>query len=68
MTIRIEIDRELCGGHGRCAELLGDIFELDADGFSTVRREPRADELAELERVARLCPELAISIHQEQDR
>ncbi|MFV0307486.1 MAG: ferredoxin [Desertimonas sp.] len=59
--MKIVIDRELCAGHGRCVELLPDVFELDEDGFSRLRDGAADPERGALERVAALCPELAIS-------
>jgi ferredoxin len=62
-TFRVSVDRELCAAHGRCYELAPDVFEADADGYSTVKQDtlgPDARPL--LDRVAQLCPELAIRI------
>jgi ferredoxin len=59
---KIVIDHELCSGHGRCAELMPEVFQLDADGFSTVRGDAPEVDRAALERVMALCPELAISV------
>lgn len=60
--LRIVIDHELCNGHGRCAELLPSVFQLDAEGFSQIREDAATPERAQLDRVIALCPELAISI------
>ncbi len=60
--MRVVIDSELCNGHGRCVELLPSVFAFDDDDFGTVRGDAELPERSELERVAALCPELAISI------
>jgi ferredoxin len=61
-VVKITIDTELCSGHGRCVELLPDVFEFDGDGFGRVRDDAATPDAAELERTMQLCPELAISV------
>ena len=59
--MRLEIDKELCQGHGRCYSLFPQLFVADERGFGTVRNDvsPAAEEG---DRVVQLCPESAISI------
>lgn len=58
----VSIDSELCTGHGRCVELAGRVFRFDDDGFGQVRADAEYPELAVIERVAALCPELAVKV------
>jgi ferredoxin len=62
--VKVELNRELCTGHGRCYALAPEVFEADEDdGYGVVRM---ADVPPELESAARKgagnCPENAISI------
>ena len=65
--LRVQIDPELCQGHGRCYDLAPDVFGEDEDGYSVLLcdggRVP-----AELEDDARLavanCPEEALSVEE----
>jgi ferredoxin len=59
--MKISVDRERCQGHGRCALLVPEIFDLDEEGFSVVIREdvPEAAAADAKEAVAN-CPERAI--------
>lgn len=63
VKLRIEIDTDICTGHGRCYELAPDIFTDDERGYGQVKT---ADVPPELEREARSaeanCPERAIRI------
>lgn len=56
-----------CTGHGRCAMMAGDFYELDDDGYNLHRGET-LDVPAGLEETARygavVCPERAIRIEE----
>lgn len=66
--MRIRIAEGQCQGHARCAALVSEVFDLDADGYSFVL--PGHEEIADgdeeaLERVMLAvdnCPEQAIVI------
>jgi ferredoxin len=60
--VKIIIDAELCGGHGRCVELLPSVFEFDDAGFGRVRDDAVVPDHEDLQHVMALCPELAISV------
>jgi ferredoxin len=54
-----------CTGHGRCAAMAGDFYEVDDDGYNIHRGETVdvPQELAETARFgATVCPERAIVI------
>ena len=69
--MRVQIDAELCQGHGRCYDLAPKVFGEDEDGYAVLLREG-GHVPAELEDDARLaeanCPEAAVLILQEASR
>ena len=62
---KIFVDWTLCRGHGLCADLLPEVFQLGADGFPTVAQAqvPRYAEAKAL-RAVRRCPALALRIEE----
>ena len=61
LNVRIEIDRDLCTGHGRCYVVAPELFEPDDDGRGTVIEAevpPEAEEAAR--RAVANCPERAV--------
>ena len=61
--MKVEIDSSRCAGHGTCAIVCGQVFDLDDDGFGTLLQ-PNPDESLRggvMEAVEN-CPELAISV------
>jgi ferredoxin len=65
--VKLQIDPELCQGHGRCYDLAPDLFGDDEEGFGKVLGDGVV--LPESEREARLavanCPERAITLLEE---
>jgi ferredoxin len=65
--VRLQIDHEVCQGHGRCYDLAPDLFGDDAEGFGQVLGTGVVP--PEQEREARLavanCPERAIELVEE---
>jgi ferredoxin len=63
---KIYVDWTLCRGHGLCADILPEVFELGADGFPTVAQAdvPRFAE-AKAVRAVRRCPALALRIEED---
>ncbi|MGW3492286.1 NADH-ubiquinone oxidoreductase-F iron-sulfur binding region domain-containing protein [Streptomyces sp. NPDC001020] len=63
---KIFVDWTLCRGHGLCADILPEVFELGADGFPTVAQAPvpRYAEAKAL-RAVRRCPALALRIEED---
>ena len=61
--MRIVVDRGTCSGHGRCAAVAPEVYELDADGYNAMGE---FDVPADLESRARAgadsCPERAITV------
>ncbi|HEX2154221.1 MAG TPA: ferredoxin [Acidimicrobiia bacterium] len=62
MTTRITVTDD-CAGTGQCVAVAPDLFELDADGLSTVVAQPDTPERLEAARkAAGLCPMAAIRL------
>jgi ferredoxin len=63
--MRIEIDSNLCSGHGRCNILAEDVYRLDDDGYNADRGsviEVPPEREASALRGLQSCPEAAISV------
>ena len=59
------IDRARCQGHGRCALLAPDVFDVDDSGHSVLLVDDvPADMLADVEEAISTCPERALSLSQ----
>ena len=65
--MKVQINPDLCQGHGRCYDLAPDLFGDDEEGFGTVLGDGVVP--PESEREARLaaanCPERAIALLEE---
>ncbi len=62
MTPRLVVTED-CAGTGQCVAVAPDLFELDADGLSTVIAQPDTPERLEAARKAAwLCPMAAIRL------
>jgi ferredoxin len=65
--VRLQINSDVCQGHGRCYDLAPDLFGDDEEGFGQVLGDGIVP--AEKEREARLaaanCPERAIELLEE---
>lgn len=67
--MKVHIDPGRCQGHGLCAALHPDVFDLDARGFSVVQGAALDDQgsldprlLAEVNEAIDTCPEDAIAL------
>jgi ferredoxin len=55
------IDSARCQGHGRCALINPDLFDVSDDGYGAVLSpEPTGDAKADADRAIANCPEQAI--------
>ncbi|MFJ3302269.1 NADH-ubiquinone oxidoreductase-F iron-sulfur binding region domain-containing protein [Streptomyces sp. NPDC086549] len=63
---KIYVDWTLCRGHGLCADILPEVFQLGADGFPTVAQ-AKVPQYAEAKalRAVRRCPALALRIEED---
>jgi ferredoxin len=57
--MRVEVDPNICEGHGQCNAVAPEIYDLDEDGYCLIRN---PDVPPELEAAATACPVQAISI------
>lgn len=63
MAFRVEIDWDLCQGHGVCEGEAPDVFELSKKGELTVlQSEPDESLRPMVEAAAKYCPTHAITI------
>jgi len=67
--MRVRIDPDRCQGHGLCAALHPDVFDLDANGFSVVQHDALDQRgaldpslLTEVDEAIGTCPEDAIAV------
>jgi ferredoxin len=66
--MKLEVDRALCRGHGRCYSLAEDLLEDDDDGFVTIRGQiidVPLDQVEDARNAAGSCPEGAITLHED---
>ena len=61
--MRLSIDTSRCQGHGRCAVVNADLFEIDDDGYGVVLiDEPGPEYADDIKTAIGNCPEQAISL------
>lgn len=62
-VMRVEVDADLCTGHGRCWSLAPEVYDADEDGYCATRSLEVPPALEQQARSgARTCPERAITI------
>jgi ferredoxin len=60
--VTLTVDPELCQGHGRCALINLELFDLNDEGIAVVLDpEPTGAAAADAERAIGNCPERAIA-------
>ena len=63
MTAQIEVDYDVCEGHGMCEAMAHEFFELDDDDQLTVLEpSPPEDRLAEVRAAIASCPVQALRL------
>lgn len=60
--MRIEVDLDLCQGHGMCEMEAPDIFESERDSVNLLDPQPDSSHLPDVERAVRYCPTQALKI------
>lgn len=63
MPQRVEVDRDLCEGHGMCEVLAPDAFYVDDEGKAVVPPSAATTDVDQLEQAANSCPVRAIVVH-----
>ncbi len=61
--MRVQIDGSRCQGHGRCALIAPDYFDVDDAGLGTVLvAEVAESDVADVREAQHCCPESAIEL------
>ena len=61
--MKVKVNQEACIGCGACQAICDDVFELNDDGLSTVKKEEVTEELSEAVNDAKdSCPTGAIEV------
>ncbi|WP_026917317.1 ferredoxin [Gordonia shandongensis] len=63
--MRIEVDLDLCQGHGMCELEAPDVFEAGRDSVTVLESEPDESRRADVEAAVRYCPTRALTIVEE---
>jgi ferredoxin len=64
--VRIEVDRDLCQGHGVCESEAPDLFSVSKDGqLTVVDANPPETSRAEAMAAVRFCPTGALRIQED---
>ena len=68
MVMRIEVDRDLCQGHGVCEGEAPEVFELSKKGELTVLQ-PSPDESLrpQVEAAVKYCPTHALTLDEDRE-
>ncbi|GAA3698777.1 ferredoxin [Gordonia hankookensis] len=60
--MRVEVDLDLCQGHGMCEMEAPDVFEAHRDHVEILDKEPDESRRAEVEAAVMYCPTQALRI------
>ncbi|MGB3886517.1 ferredoxin [Gordonia sp. (in: high G+C Gram-positive bacteria)] len=60
--MRVEVDRDLCQGHGMCEMEAPDVFEAGRDTVTILNPTPDESRRAQVEAAVRYCPTQALKI------
>ena len=64
-TLKVDIDRDRCAGHGRCYVFAPDVFSPDDEGFSVPVNPLPGDAYREaVLKAVRNCPEQAVIVEE----
>ncbi len=66
MSVKLEINRIACTGHGLCADLLPELIELDEWGYPIIHDGVPADLALHARRAVNACPTLALRLTRKQ--
>lgn len=63
--MKVKVNRDSCIGCGACAAICDDVFEIDDEGLSTVKKEEVDDDKKqEVQDAADSCPTGAIEVEE----
>jgi ferredoxin len=61
--VRVEVDPNICEGHGQCNAVAPDIYDLDDGGYCLIRSSEVPPDLeSQAEAGAQACPVQAITV------
>jgi len=64
-TLKVDIDRGRCAGHGRCYGFAPEVFEPDDEGFSfAIEPSPGEQHRSAVLKAQRNCPENAVIVEE----
>lgn len=63
--MRIEVDLDLCQGHGMCEMEAPDLFEAERESVKLLDPQPDDSHLEDVKRAVRYCPTQALKIIEE---
>ena len=66
--VRLRVDPLACDGIGLCAQLAGDVVELDRWGYPVIEAQLGTRDLGAARRAVRACPRNALWIEEVDDR
>ena len=60
--MKIEVDLDLCAGHGQCEFAAPELFSLDENAEPSYAAEPRPEQAEDVHKAVRACPTRAIKV------
>ena len=60
--MRIEVDADLCAGHGQCEFAAPEVFSLDENAELSYAAEPEPEQAEDVRKAVRVCPTRAIKV------
>jgi ferredoxin len=61
--MKVDVDWELCEGHGICSQEVPEVFELrESDQVTLLNDQPPEELRPQIEAAARFCPKNAITV------
>ncbi|MFW0793885.1 ferredoxin [Gordonia sp. CPCC 205515] len=60
--LRVDVDTQLCEGHGLCALLAPDVFDVGDDDVAVWNAHPAEETRAEVRAAVSACPRQAITL------
>lgn len=62
MSWHVELDRDICAGHGLCGAVAPDLIDIDDDGYPVIGDPVPEDQLEAARDAVTACPEQALKL------
>ncbi|HTK60955.1 MAG TPA: ferredoxin [Pseudonocardia sp.] len=62
MSWHVELDRDICAGHGLCSAVAPDLIDIDDDGYPVIGDPVPGDQLEAARDAVTACPEQALKL------